>query len=105
MSIILPIERWDAIYQNGYNVPAIYIKNNPFPFLTSQDVIVAKVSFTESMYDEMYLLGTIQKSENTGGYRPNFQAETGLYCIPLVIQWSGYPKKMGVVEISLQNNA
>lgn len=98
------IERIDAIVQHGAinSVPAFYVQGDDdlfqlFNFYKGRAPI--KIHGTNSAYDNKLSYASLQPSQFTGGFRPNFQQETGLLCIIPEFAWDGYPPKTGELEI------
>ena len=103
MSRTYDIQRWDGIILPTLTVPqpGIYIKPDDelLRLLDTRDKVAIKITGTASVYDNMLAFAEIRKSEIVGGYRPNFQQQTGLSVVLPAIQWEGYPNRLGQVEI------
>jgi hypothetical protein len=99
----IEILRWDAVIPSSSNVPSptLYIAPDE-DFLQmmeeNENWFPVKITGTNSFYDNRLVMSSCQLSEFTGGYRPNFQACTGLITVTLSLPWEGYPTQNGYVE-------
>lgn len=97
------IQRWDGIYNDTTTAqPALYVAPDPQILgvaRQNQFRIPVKITDTDSPYDHVVAWATVQPSETTAGYRPNFQAQTGFIVIVPEIQWNGYPRQLGRVHV------
>lgn len=90
------IYRWDVILSgtSDMKTPMIYIKPD-LAFLEfskeNNDMIMCKISGTNSIYDGKLIPGVVTKSSYIPNCRPNFFQETGYYTISLYCDWYGYP--------------
>lgn len=101
---IYSIKRIDAIQPSGANsaIPAFYVTPDQELFYLLDHYngrIPIKIRNTNSGYDNLLSYASFQPSAFTGGFRPNFQEETGLGCILPEFPWKGYPPQLGEVEI------
>ena len=103
MSKIYSIVEWNAIIFNGHPpVPTLYVHyDDDLLTLYKQrnGLISIRIMGTESGYDNAIYYATIKPSAVVGGYRPNFQKETGLWAIELYTEWNSYPPYRGIVEV------
>ena len=103
MSRTYDIQRWDGIILPTLTVPqpGIYIKpdDDLLRLLDTKETVAIKIKGTSSVYDNMLAFANVRKSEIVGGFRPNFQQQTGLFVVLPAIQWEGYPNRLGQVEI------
>ena len=103
MPKLYQIHRWDAIIDQTSSSPrpTLYIvPDEPFNvFCSQQKKLVVTISGTGTLYDNKPIYADAQPSELVGGFRPNFQEDTGFVGILLDTQWQGYPNVMGEVSI------
>lgn len=94
------IQIWDAVILPGSSSPrpVIYIEN---PGYESSQQVDVYITSTEPMpYTNRNIEAFIENSGLVLGYRPNFQAKTGLVGIILDTEWAGYPLvDMGQVKL------
>jgi hypothetical protein len=101
---IYNIVGWDPVNTSGGNVMAmIYIKPDLKLLSLFQRAplnnILTKVQGTKTeLYDDKVVFGTIDKSSDILGCRPNLFNCDGLYCITLDHLWGGYPLQNGTIE-------
>jgi hypothetical protein len=90
------IFRWDPVI-NGTNsnnyVPMIYIKPDKqfLELIKNNNIIEAKISGTQMLYDLHTVSATAAPSSTTPNQRPNFFLKYGYYVITLDSNWYGYP--------------
>ncbi len=99
------IQRWDVVLTSTrMQAPAIYL-NPTGPLLDyirlNNFTIPVKITGTMSAYDNILVMATCQPSQNTAGYRPNFQAATNTIVLVLDMRWDGYPNNLGNVYIDV----
>lgn len=108
MSSTYKIQRWDGIYIESDKSsirsgnPALYIfpDEDLLDYLKKNNYnIPIKITGTNSGYDNQLAYATAQLSENTAGYRPNFQAITNTIVLVPDIIWNGYPRDLGEVHV------
>jgi hypothetical protein len=108
MPRIYPIVRWDAIQnQKGstHAQPAVYIEPTPdthaylLNLYNKQGLAPIQLTGTDSTYEQQLAYASVQPSEVTGGYRPNYQADTCQWAILPHIVWQGYPRSLGQVTL------
>ncbi len=100
--ITYDIKRWDGINTLTSPAPAIYIipdKKLMNQVRNSNYEIPIKISGTNSYYDNNLVMAKCQPSQNTAGYRPNFQSVTNAVVLVLDMDWEGYPDNLGQVHI------
>ena len=91
------ILRWDPVI-NGTNsnnyVPMIYIKPDKqfLELIKNNNIIEAKISGTQMLYDLHTVSATAAPSSTTPNQRPNFFLKYGYYVKTLDSNWYGYPK-------------
>lgn len=103
-SKIYNIARWDAIINDSKSnapVPGIYVipDSDLINLCQQKNKIAIKIVDTQSSYDQKLAYAIVQPSEYTGGYRPNFQYQTGSVVILPDIKWDGYPRQLGSIEV------
>jgi len=97
------IQRWDPVlFGNNvkpnpmfYIIPDLYFdefaRNNKYS-------LFCMVKNSASLYDNIVIPVTVNKSYNTPNNRPNFYNETQTYVITMDTPWMGYPKNLGLVK-------
>jgi hypothetical protein len=93
------IHRWDAVREK-IDVPALYILPDAalMEHIRSNNFeIPIKIVGTKSKYDTLVMAKCIP-SQDAGGYRPNFQADTNYICLLPNLAWAGYPIELGQVH-------
>lgn len=97
------ILRWDGIISSGNSNPhpCLYIKpdQNLLDLLNKTSQILIQIKDTNSPYDNKVAYASVSPSQIMGGYRPNFQMETGLLGVIPQLSWQGYPNSLGYIEI------
>jgi hypothetical protein len=79
--------------------PGLYIRATQELISRVNQKISISIQSTNSSYDGLICLASLQPSVFTAGFRPNFQYNTDTLVILPKIIWSGYPYTMGSVEI------
>lgn len=112
-SLSYDIHRWDSILNSNpksithsESVPALYIlpDNVLMTYIRANNFeIPVKITGTNSIYDNKLAMAKCQPSQNTAGYRPNFQAETNYIVIAPDVYWEGYPRDLGQIHILADN--
>ncbi len=99
------VSRWDNVSIKSSlrtNAPALYVYPDKelLEYVRQSDFKVPiKVSNSRSTYDDLTTIAVCQPSQNTAGYRPNFQAETNLIVFVLDCEWQGYPTETGQISV------
>ena len=103
MSRTYDIHRWDGIILPSMNAPqpGVYIRPDEelFALLSQKNVLSVRFKNTNSIYENKIAYAEIRPSAVTGGFRPNFQEQTGLVVLLPDLTWEGYPDTLGQVEI------
>jgi hypothetical protein len=58
-------------------------------------VIPIRIYDSSNTYENKVCYGALIPSAVTGGFRPNYQQQTGYWAIVPQIPWNGYPDKLG----------
>lgn len=104
-SATYPIHIWNAVLKGKSIQPqiALYIvPDKLFHLIAAAHHGRVPVKIMESgvgTYDNNLSYATVQASSITGGYRPNYQLDTGLVCLLPEVKWEGYPPSNGQVQI------
>lgn len=101
------IERWDAIIPKGntFPYPVVYFKpeENFENYIVENNIVLVKISNTNSTYDEKSVLGMVYNSGYFPSFRPNFFNNTGYYLIVIFTNWIGYPDNNGNLTINFSS--
>jgi hypothetical protein len=102
------IQRWDALKlpKDSQPRPCMYLieTDELHQLLQSEQRVGIKIMDTLSGYDNKICWARLVESKDTGGYRPNFQAETHSLVLVPELTWSGYPRQLGRVKLLLEEN-
>ena len=104
-----PIHRWDGVLfgNNEIPIPGIYIVPDQHLLATLEanelPQVMVHISGTgNAPYDNKTAMANVQLSGITSGFRPNFQAMTGLVVVlPIGMVWNGIPLANGVVDVAV----
>lgn len=94
-----PIVRWDPIIlPNGFGpYPSItFTPNDDVIGIAKQNGQVAiRIQGCGNSYENKVCYAALQPASITGGFRPNYQALTGFWCLVPQLAWNGYPEQLG----------
>ena len=97
------VERVDSIITGDTSpVPAFYIVPDEklLKYITGRtEPIAIRIENTSSPYDSLVTYSTLLPSAIVGGYRPNFQEETGMWAFLPQLRWMGYPQQSGQIVV------
>lgn len=100
---IFDIHQWNAMIlpKNNAPNPVLYVVPNDdlLTLLFNTQQVNVQITQSNSIYDNIVLRANVDPSSLVGGYRPNFQSETGYIALVLLTQWQGYPQQTGTVKI------
>lgn len=97
------IKRWDAVIVGNSieKKPMVYIVPDIelLEFIRSNNYnLECSFTGTGSGYDDGVYKCEIDSSALTPNCRPNFFAESGLYCVTILTPWAGYPEQNGSIQ-------
>lgn len=102
MSKLYKIQRWDAIIYGGKTYSGIYIVPDEQMLKLCEikdNKIAIKIIDTESHYNNTICYAKVVQSQYSGGFRPNFQYFSNSIVLLPEIEWAGYPRTLGNVEV------
>lgn len=107
--MIYDIKQWSGLLfgNNQTPLPIVYIKpdENLLAYVKDNNYrINVSIHDTDSSYDGRNVSCIVNSAEMIPNYRPVFGKTTEWMCLVLETLWSGYPLKMGRVDIESINN-